>query len=108
MTSATILPFPRRPRRDLAGIAMGPADHACLTAWAASGRRWRLEIAPSPDRFEELAHVYLPSTATGPGDFLAYIAFRAAATGEAVVVDERGAELGRAADMADALEAATV
>jgi hypothetical protein len=53
-----------------------------------------------------LAHVYLPSAATGPSDFLAFMAYRDAATGEAVVEDELGIELARAADMATALEGA--
>ena len=115
------------PATELTGIAMSPADHTTLARWAVL-RGYRVEIALDHERYEELAEVYgtegsgyhgtreasagvPPMTgldregiAAGTwGGVLTFMAYREASTGQAVVHDHRGREVGRAGDMAGAL-----
>ena len=101
------------------GAMLFPADAAALAAWSALPGL-RMTITTDHERYPEMAEGFLPLSQAerraGSGvqheadceaGVLTFMAYRDAATGEAVVVDGGdGLELGRGADMAAALAGA--
>lgn len=100
---------------ELLGVAMSSADHTTLARWSIF-RAYRVVIAPDHDCYEEIAECYGPNDTSNllgstemdqiTEERLVLMVYRDRFTGEAVVTEGDGYEVGRSGDMGAALRGA--
>lgn len=92
----------------LTGTPLAAKDRAAIRSWRGStqaGRGTRVDFMTDHEAFSEVAEVAIkaPGGPLGPTRIIVRMMFRERATGDAVVVDGEGLEIGRGASMVAAL-----